>query len=148
MQSRTINYNRGIPTLSHSMIQPCYRFAVRNTFAFVPTPLLSGVSGGSAANTLQKYPCRIWHNRGTSQKYNLRIGAVKSDSAPDQLDASTIHLISDLTREVDDALNAAVKANIEAAKGQGMLASNELRYKVLKSINKLSRGLLERETEV
>lgn len=76
------------------------------------------------------------------------IRAVRADQDTEQLDSTTLKLISDITKTVDDKVASTVSSNTEAAKQVNLQTSSELRTKVEASIRKLSVGLLERETEV
>lgn len=85
----------------------------------------------------------------TRGRFQVLLQAVKSDSAQDSgLDSSVLKLISDITAQVDTAVAITVKSNNAASEGVDLTATSQLRSKVLAGIRKLSKGLLERETEV
>ena len=74
--------------------------------------------------------------------------AMRADAQTEQLDATTLRLIADVTKQVDDLVAATVFANNEAAKRADFSPTGELRTKVQAGLRKLSKGLLERDTEV
>lgn len=77
--------------------------------------------------------------------------AVRSDAATESLDAATLQLISDITRSVEASVSAATAASAQQGEQVGLTGSSEsiaLRAKVVAAIQRLSKGLLERETEV
>jgi hypothetical protein len=74
--------------------------------------------------------------------------AVRADQQVDQLDAATLQLISSLSGAADAQLAAAIKQHTEAAKSMDASTNSVLREKIVDSIAQLSKGLLERETEV
>ncbi|PNH10715.1 hypothetical protein TSOC_002522 [Tetrabaena socialis] len=76
------------------------------------------------------------------------LGAVKESATSEQTDTKMLRLIADVTKQVDESVATTVKANNEAAKRVEFSPSSELRTRVLASVKKLSRGLLERDVEV
>jgi hypothetical protein len=74
--------------------------------------------------------------------------AVRADQQVDQLDSATLQLISNLSSAVDAHLSLITKEHIDAARSLDASTKSDLRSKIVASINKLSTGLLERETEV
>jgi hypothetical protein len=94
-------------------------------------------------------PCAF---RRTADHAALRLAtalrAVRADQAAEQMDASMVQLIANITKDVDVKLAVTLKANADAAKGVDVATDSELRRKVVTSINRLQAGLLERETEV
>lgn len=74
--------------------------------------------------------------------------AVRADQQADGLDTATVQLIADLTKQVDTQVATTVQANNEAALARDATTTSDLREKVVAGINRLSKGLLERETEV
>ena len=74
--------------------------------------------------------------------------AVRSDQQNAQVDSSVLQLISDLTNKVDQEHAAILAENEPTLEGIADEASEGLKLKVEQSIQKLQKGLLERETEV
>ena len=74
--------------------------------------------------------------------------AVRADQQGQQTDSSTLQLISEITSRVDEAHNSLLERSSRADGYADPGADNELKSKVYKSIESLSEGLLERETEV
>jgi len=64
------------------------------------------------------------------------------------VDNAAVQLISALTKEVDAKLADTIRDSTKAAAELDFTVESELRDKVLTGIIKLSKGLLERETEV
>ena len=74
---------------------------------------------------------------------------MRSDQQGSQVDSSTLQLISDLTNKVDQEHAAILAENSQALEGiVEDAAADSLKGKVEQSIQKLQKGLLERETEV
>lgn len=74
---------------------------------------------------------------------------MRSDQQGSQVDSSTLQLISDLTNKVDQEHAAILAENSQALEGiMEDAAPDSLKRKVEQSIQKLQKGLLERETEV
>ena len=82
-----------------------------------------------------------------SQIPQWALQAVRADQATETSDQSTIQLISDITRHVDDIHTATLKRNAYDPL-EFTSSDSELRSRVMSSILDLQRGLLERETEV
>lgn len=76
------------------------------------------------------------------------LNAVRSDKQNAQVDNSVLQLISDLTNKVDQEHAAILAENEPNLEGMAEDAAEGLRLKVEQSIQKLQKGLLERETEV
>lgn len=74
--------------------------------------------------------------------------AVKDGAVADATDSSTLKDIADITRAVEAALKTTLDENVEAAKAPIETPSSDLRGKVARAVERLSTGLLERETEV
>lgn len=74
--------------------------------------------------------------------------AVRSDQQNTQVDNSVLQLISDLTNKVDTEHAAILAENARGLEGVVDTSSEGLKQKVQQSIQKLQKGLLERETEV
>ena len=74
--------------------------------------------------------------------------AVRADQDTTTLDNAAVQLISALTKEVDAKLADTIRDSTNAAAELDFSVESELRDKVLTGIVKLSKGLLERETEV
>ncbi|KAL6753870.1 AAA domain-containing protein [Haematococcus lacustris] len=74
--------------------------------------------------------------------------AVRADSATDALDTGALQLIADLSRLTDGKVAAVIEANNTAGQTPAPASTSALKSRVLASIERLSRGLLERETEV
>ena len=74
---------------------------------------------------------------------------MRADQQGSQVDSSTLQLISDLTNKVDKEHAAILAENSQGLEGiVEDAASDSLKGKVQQSIQKLQKGLLERETEV
>ncbi len=87
------------------------------------------------------------HRSGASRG-GVVLQAVKADAQAEVSDAAMLQLISEVSKQVDDAVAVTVSANAEAARSIDFNPNSELRSRVLASIQKLSKGLLERDTEV
>lgn len=123
--------------------------------ASVRTPARQGELGSGAAPGAQPgsgffFGARVRLSGGHHQPLAQHLlQAVRADAATDQMDAATLQLIADITKKVDTAVAETIKANAAAAEGLDLTNhSHELRAKVVAGIRKLSKGLLERETEV
>lgn len=86
-------------------------------------------------------------NRSSSRQHVVA-HAVRAGSAADASDALALQHISEITRQVDAALATIVQDNVESALQPRPQHSSVLRTKVVRAIDTLSKGLLERETEV
>lgn len=75
-----------------------------------------------------------------------RLGATRADAPVDN--DTDVRLIADVSRDVDGALAATVAANMEQGQAAPAPTSTPLRARVVASIHKVSKGLLERDTEV
>ncbi|GIL82284.1 hypothetical protein Vretimale_7249 [Volvox reticuliferus] len=74
--------------------------------------------------------------------------AVKTDAQAEQMDTAMLRLIADVSKQVDEAVAATVFSNNEAARRVEFSPNSELRQRVVASIQKLAKGLLERDVEV
>ncbi|GLC61752.1 hypothetical protein PLESTB_001799100 [Pleodorina starrii] len=74
--------------------------------------------------------------------------AVKADAQAEQLDTAMLRLIADVSKQVDEAVAATVFSNNEAARRMEFSPDSDLRQRVVASIQKLAKGLLERDVEV
>ena len=74
--------------------------------------------------------------------------AVKADAQTEQMDTAMLRLISETSTKVDEAVAATVLSNIEAARRMEFSPDSDLRKRVVASIQKLGKGLLERDVEV
>lgn len=74
--------------------------------------------------------------------------AVRSDKQNTQVDSSVLQLISDLTNKVEREHAAILAENEPNLEGMTEEDAEGLKQKVQQSIQKLQKGLLERETEV
>lgn len=74
--------------------------------------------------------------------------AVRADQQGQQTDSGTLQLISEITSRVDEAHNDLLQSSSRSDGYVDPGAESELKSKVYKSIESLSQGLLERETEV
>lgn len=84
----------------------------------------------------------------SSSRQRVVAHAVRAGSAADASDALALQHISEITRQVDAALATIVQDNVESALQPRPQHSSVLRTKVVRAIDTLSKGLLERETEV
>jgi hypothetical protein len=67
----------------------------------------------------------------------------------DQLDSSQLSIIAGITASVDASVADKIKRHTQNASGVDLTnLTSQLRSKVTKACRKLSKGLLERETEV
>lgn len=73
---------------------------------------------------------------------------MRADQQGTKVDNSTLQLISDLTNKVDTEHAAILAENAQNLEGLVDTSSEGLKQKVQQSIQKLQKGLLERETEV
>lgn len=96
--------------------------------------------------------CQLSRGRVQQRQQALQawiLHAVRSDQQGSQVDSSTLQLISDLTNKVDKEHAAILADNSQAMEGiVEDAAADSLKGKVEQSIQKLAKGLLERETEV
>jgi hypothetical protein len=77
------------------------------------------------------------------------LAAVRADQVAETSDTSTIQLIADITKGVEEQHGAVLAATAAAvAAGPPAHPDSDLRRKVMASILDLQTGLLERETEV
>jgi hypothetical protein len=74
--------------------------------------------------------------------------AVRADQQTDTVDTALLQTIARITEKVDQAVASTLAASAEAAKALDVSTSSELRDKVVTAVEKLQKGLLERETEV
>jgi hypothetical protein len=74
--------------------------------------------------------------------------AVRADQQTDTVDSALLQSISQITEQVDGAVAKTLAASAAAAQAQAEPADSELRRKVVRGVEKLQKGLLERETEV
>ena len=124
---------RQVPTCILNASQPVHRAAAPQP----QTPLRS----------CQYFKGRAQQRQQASQAWILH--AVRSDQQGAQVDSSTLQLISDLTNKVDQEHAAILAENSQALEGiVEDAAADSLKRKVEQSIQKLQKGLLERETEV
>eukprot|EP00197_Chlamydomonas_leiostraca_P013593 CAMPEP_0202859036 /NCGR_PEP_ID=MMETSP1391-20130828/1322_1 /ASSEMBLY_ACC=CAM_ASM_000867 /TAXON_ID=1034604 /ORGANISM="Chlamydomonas leiostraca, Strain SAG 11-49" /LENGTH=563 /DNA_ID=CAMNT_0049538035 /DNA_START=223 /DNA_END=1914 /DNA_ORIENTATION=+ len=80
---------------------------------------------------------------------SIRTKAVRADTGGDGgLDTAQLQLIADISRQVEENVSKTTASNVEAGRSPSPAPSSELRSRVLASITKVSKGLLERETEV
>lgn len=59
-----------------------------------------------------------------------------------------LQTISQITQNVDEQFSATLASALEAAQAVDASSDSELRQKVVTAVEKLQKGLLERETEV
>ena len=137
-------------TMAHSMA------GFLGTARQVPTCILNASQPVHRAAAPQpQTPLRTCqHLRGRTQQRQQALQAwilhaVRSDQQGSQVDSSTLQLISDLTNKVDQEHAAILAENSQALEGiVEDAAADSLKRKVEQSIQKLQKGLLERETEV
>ncbi len=96
--------------------------------------------------TCQHSQSRTQHRRRALNSWILH--AVRSDQQNTKVDNSVLQLISDLTNKVDTEHAAILAENARGLEGIVDTSSEGLKQKVQQSIQKLQKGLLERETEV
>ena len=124
---------RQVPTCILNSSQPAQRAAAPHP----QPPLRAG----------QHVRCRSQQRKHLLHSWILH--AVRSDQQGSQVDSSTLQLISDLTNKVDKEHAAILAENSQGLEGIIDDASpDSLKVKVQQSIQKLQKGLLERETEV
>lgn len=82
------------------------------------------------------------------QRAGVVARAMRADAQAEQLDAATLRLIADVTKQVDDSVASTVFSNNETARKAEFAPTGELRTKVMAGLRKLSKGLLERDAEV
>lgn len=78
----------------------------------------------------------------------VALKAVRADQQTDVADSALLQTIAQITEKVDEAVANTLAASAEAAKALDASTDSELRGKVVKAVEKLQKGLLERETEV
>ena len=117
-----------------------------------PAPLLarSNVPTNSSSSTSSPaaLPLERPRARAVSARGLVLTRAVKADATTELVDTAALQIIAEVTRLVDTSVSDTIKANTEAAKHLAPTPRSELRTKVMQSIRKVSKGLLERETEV
>ncbi len=75
--------------------------------------------------------------------------AVRADTGTDSgLDTAAIQAIADISRMVEEGLKTDLQANVDAGKVPLAAPSSDLRDRLVRSINVVSHGLLERDVEV
>jgi hypothetical protein len=99
-------------------------------------PRSHGASGRAAAPLIAHRQARIL------------MKAVRADAPASELDGATIQLLADIAKVAEDKVAATVAANNAVAKAPQGPNTSELRSKIVKAINQLKAGLLEREAEV
>lgn len=103
---------------------------------------------GCAARGLLR-PQLINRTAGTAPKLcDTRTRAVRADQATETLDSALLQTIAQITEQVDAAVASTLAASAEAAAVTAPPSGSELRAKVVRGVEKLQKGLLERETEV
>ena len=75
------------------------------------------------------------------------LNAVRADQTAEAVDTSTIQLISDITRQIDQEHAATLLRNAYNPE-DNVSPDSDLRRRVMSSVLDLQKGLLERETEV
>lgn len=83
-----------------------------------------------------------------STRASLVLKAVRADQQTDTVDNALLQTIAQITEKVDEAVASTLAASAEAAKALDATTDSELRSKVVRGVEKLQKGLLERETEV
>lgn len=73
---------------------------------------------------------------------------MRSDQQTETLDAAVVQAIASITQAVDESVKATLMASVDAAKSLEVRVDSEMRSKVVNGVEKLQKGLLERETEV
>lgn len=115
------------------------------------------VGAGQPAHRAAPHPHPAQRNCQHSQSRTHRrqdalnawvLHAVRADQQGPKVDNSTLQLISDLTNKVDQEHAAILAENAQGLEGVVDTSSDGLKQKVQQSIQKLQKGLLERETEV
>lgn len=84
----------------------------------------------------------------TPTRASVVLRAVRADQQTDTVDNALLQTIAQITEKVDEAVASTMAASAEAAKALDVSTSSELRDKVVTAVEKLQKGLLERETEV
>ncbi|KXZ46611.1 hypothetical protein GPECTOR_42g822 [Gonium pectorale] len=92
-------------------------------------------------------PAQLAPNRTAGSRLTP-LFAVKADAQTEQMDAAMLRLIADVSKQVDETVAATVFANNEAARRIEFNPDSDLRKRVVASVQKLSKGLLERDVEV
>lgn len=136
-----------LATMSHTMVG--YLGAPRH----VPVCVLNAGQPARSAPHARTHsqPHRQSAHRLSRQQKALDawvLHAVRSDQKNAQVDSSVLQLISDLTNKVDQEHAAILAENEPTLEGIADEVSEGLKLKVEQSIQKLQKGLLERETEV
>ncbi|KAK9830840.1 hypothetical protein WJX74_009470 [Apatococcus lobatus] len=111
------------------------------------SPHLPGLRSQLQRNDTASRPDRR-HRQQLRQLRQVVLNAVRADQQGQQTDSSTLQLISEITSRVDEAHNSLLERSSRADGYVDPGADSELKSKVYKSIESLSAGLLERETEV
>lgn len=73
---------------------------------------------------------------------------MRADQQTETLDQAVVQAIASITQTVDESVKATLIAAADAAKSIDVSVESEVRSKVVNGIEKLQKGLLERETEV
>lgn len=84
----------------------------------------------------------------TKRNVDTSLAAVRSDSAADTADTATLQLIATIMNQVEKSHAAVLEANAGVQVAPNAGGDTELRSKVVASVQDLSKGLLERDTEV
>ncbi len=81
-------------------------------------------------------------------RISIQTRAVRADQQTEVADSALLQTIAQITATVDSAVDTTLAASAEAAKSLNLSSDSELRQKVVRGVEKLQKGLLERETEV
>jgi hypothetical protein len=101
----------------------------------------------SVRRAVQQAPHNLTVGTASTRAPTL-LRAVRADQQTDTVDSAMLQTISQITQKVDEQFSATVASAQEAAKAVDASSDSELRQKVVTAVEKLQKGLLERETEV
>jgi hypothetical protein len=101
----------------------------------------------SVRRTVQQAPHHLTVGTASTRAPTL-LRAVRADQQTDTVDSAMLQTISQITQTVDDQFSATLASAQKAAKAVDASSDSELRRKVVTAVEKLQKGLLERETEV
>ncbi|GIL67160.1 hypothetical protein Vafri_20601 [Volvox africanus] len=127
-------------TVQHRASQDGFRSSTRLTSLSVPLVI-------RARSSKQQFAAPAIHV-GNRAGCPAPLKAVKTDAQAEQMDTAMLRLIADVSKQVDEAVAATVFSNNEAARRVEFSPNSELRQRVVASIQKLAKGLLERDVEV
>mmetsp|Transcript_22439 Transcript_22439/g.49028 ORF Transcript_22439/g.49028 Transcript_22439/m.49028 type:complete len:583 (-) Transcript_22439:411-2159(-) len=136
----------GIRGLNQTVLAPARSSVAKSTRSLQASPVSFASSPKPATVNRALSASKGFLTARNKGQYILH--AVRADAPSDSVDAAALRLIAEVTKQVDEALVVAVQESAEAAQQSRPVSDSTLRKQVQQAIGQLSRGLLERDTEV